>query len=167
MQTCLPAFVSLLQRSESMKYPDLHIRPYEAPDEDAVICLWQACGLTRPWNDPRKDIARKLTVQAEWFLVGEAEGRIVASVMAGYDGHRGWLNYLSVEPACRKRGYGKALVQAAEERFIQAGCPKINLLIRGDNINVQDFYRVLGFTQDDVVGFGKRLIPDTAEQALG
>ncbi|WP_427184670.1 GNAT family acetyltransferase [Bordetella bronchialis] len=150
-----------------MHHPDLDIRPYQPADETAVIRLWRDCGLTRPWNDPRKDIARKLTVQAEWFLVGLAHGRVVASVMAGYDGHRGWINYLSVDPACRKRGYGKALVQAVEQRFVAAGCPKINLLIRGDNAAVQDFYRALGFTQDDVVSYGKRLIPDTPEQALG
>jgi ribosomal protein S18 acetylase RimI-like enzyme len=150
-----------------MKYPELEIRPYQASDEQAVIGLWQACGLTRPWNDPRKDIARKLTVQPEWFLVGKTEGRIVASVMAGYDGHRGWINYLSVEPACRKRGYGKALVDEVEKRFLEAGCPKINLQIRGGNAAVQDFYRELGFRQDDVISFGKRLIPDTSEQALG
>ncbi|CAM3480414.1 GNAT family acetyltransferase [Bordetella sputigena] len=150
-----------------MHYPDFHIRPYQDSDEAAVIRLWHACGLTRPWNDPRKDIERKLTVQAEWFLVGVEEGRVVASMMAGYDGHRGWINYLSVDPACRKRGYGKALVEAAEQRFIAAGCPKINLLIRGDNIQVQDFYRGLGFTRDDVVSYGKRLIPDTQERAAG
>jgi ribosomal protein S18 acetylase RimI-like enzyme len=150
-----------------MKYPQLEIRPYQASDEQAVIGLWQACGLTRPWNDPRKDIARKLTVQPEWFLVGKTDGRIVASVMAGYDGHRGWINYLSVEPACQKRGYGKALVDAVEKRLLDAGCPKINLQIRGGNTAVQDFYRELGYRQDDVISFGKRLIPDTSEQALG
>lgn len=106
-------------------------------------------------------------MQPEWFLVGTVGDRVVASVMAGYDGHRGWINYLSVDPACRKRGYGKALIDAVEQRFIQAGCPKINLLIRGDNQAVQDFYRVLGFRQDDVISYGKRLIPDTREQAVG
>lgn len=150
-----------------MQHPVLQIRSYRPSDEDAVIALWQACGLTRPWNDPRKDIARKLTVQPEWFLVGQADGVTVASVMAGYDGHRGWINYLSVDPACRGRGYGRALLDAVEARFIEAGCPKINLLIRGDNLQVQDFYRALGYRQDDVIGFGKRLIPDTAEQAVG
>ena len=150
-----------------MHHPDLDIRPYQAADEAAVVRLWQACGLTRPWNDPHRDIERKLTVQPEWFLVGVADGRIVASVMAGYDGHRGWINYLSVDPGCRKRGYGKALVDAVERRFIDAGCPKINLLIRGDNGLVQDFYRALGFRQDDVISYGKRLIPDTREQAVG
>ena len=150
-----------------MHHPVLDIRPYQASDEAAVIQLWRTCGLTRPWNDPRKDIERKLTVQPEWFLVGVADGRIAASVMAGYDGHRGWINYLSVDPAYRKRGYGRALVDAVEQRFIAAGCPKIKLLIRGDNAAVQDFYRGLGFSQDDVVSYGKRLIPDTREQALG
>jgi ribosomal protein S18 acetylase RimI-like enzyme len=144
-----------------MQYPDLHIRPYRSADEAAVIRLWQQCGLTRPWNDPRKDIERKSTVQPEWFLVGEADGRVAASVMAGYDGHRGWINYLSVDPEHRHRGYATALLEAVERRLITAGCPKINLLIRGDNAAVQDFYRGLGFSQDDVLSFGKRLIPDT------
>ena len=150
-----------------MHHPDLDIRPYQSCDEAAVIQLWHACGLTRPWNDPHRDIARKLTVQPEWFLVGTVGDRVVASVMAGYDGHRGWINYLSVDPACRKRGYGKALIDAVEQRFIQAGCPKINLLIRGDNQAVQGFYRELGFRQDDVISYGKRLIPDTRERAVG
>jgi ribosomal protein S18 acetylase RimI-like enzyme len=150
-----------------MQYPDLCIRSYQVTDESAVIRLWRQCGLTRPWNDPRKDISRKLTVQGEWFLVGEVDGQVVASVMAGYDGHRGWINYLSVDPAHRHRGYATALLDAVEQRFVQAGCPKINLLIRGDNAAVQDFYRRLGFQQDDVVSFGKRLIPDTSEQACG
>ncbi|MFP3617399.1 GNAT family N-acetyltransferase, partial [Paraburkholderia sp. SIMBA_050] len=78
-------------------------------DESAVVALWQACGLTRPWNDPHRDIARKLTEQPELFLVGEADGRLVASAMIGFDGHRGWVYYLAVAPACQGRGYGRML----------------------------------------------------------
>ncbi|MCJ9714053.1 GNAT family acetyltransferase, partial [Bordetella hinzii] len=103
-----------------MSFPPLNIRPFAMRDEQAVIGLWRACGLTRPWNDPHKDVLRKLTVQPEWFLVGEAEGRVVASVMAGYDGHRGWVNYLAVDPSCRKRGYGRALMEAVQARLLAA-----------------------------------------------
>jgi hypothetical protein len=73
----------------------MDIRPFREADELAVIALWRACGLTRPWNDPRKDIARKLAVQRELFLVGEVGGNVIGSVMGGYDGHRGWVNSLT------------------------------------------------------------------------
>lgn len=79
------------------------IRPFRESDEADVIALWQACGLARPWNDPRKDVARKLGVQRELFLVGEAgeeDGRLIASAMAGYDGHRGWVNSWPSHPTC-------------------------------------------------------------------
>jgi len=138
----------------------MHIRPYEESDEDAVVALWEGCGLTRPWNDPRKDIARKLAVQREWFLVGELEGRVVASVMAGYEGHRGWVNYLAVAPGARLRGTGRRLMAEVERLLRAAGCPKINLQIRSDNASVIEFYRRLGYGQDEVVSFGRRLIED-------
>lgn len=150
-----------------MQYPSLAIRPYAAQDEHAVVKLWRDCGLTRPWNDPHKDIARKLTVQAEWFFVGEVDGKVVASAMAGYDGHRGWVNYLSVDPGHQKRGYGKALMDVIEAKLTAFGCPKINLMVRSDNAAVLEFYRELGYAQDHVVSLGKRLIPDTHEQAVG
>ncbi|HEV3007768.1 MAG TPA: acetyltransferase GCN5, partial [Burkholderiales bacterium] len=79
----------------------MQIRPFQAVDEPAVVALWKECRLTRPWNDPRKDIARKLAVQPELFLVGVVDGAVMASVMAGYEGHRGWVNYLAVAPAFR------------------------------------------------------------------
>jgi len=138
----------------------IQIRPYEESDEDAVVALWKACGLTRPWNDPHKDIARKLAVQREWFLVGTLEGRVVASVMAGYEGHRGWVNYLAVAPVARMRGAGRALMAEVERLLLAAGCPKINLQIRSDNAAVIEFYRRLGYGNDEVVSFGKRLVED-------
>jgi len=138
----------------------MHIRPYREPDEEAVVALWQACGLTRPWNDPHKDIARKLTVQRELFFVGEVEGRIVATVMAGFEGHRGWVNYLAVAPGMRGRGYGAALMKRVEEEFTARGCPKVSLLVRSANAEVMEFYRRLGYAADDAVPLGKRLIPD-------
>jgi ribosomal protein S18 acetylase RimI-like enzyme len=86
----------------------MHIRPFELADEPAVIALWEACKLTRPWNDPHKDIARKLAVQPELFLVGAIDETVIASVMAGYEGHRGWVNYLAVTPRFRGRSRSTA-----------------------------------------------------------
>lgn len=138
----------------------MQIRPYLEADEAAVVALWQACGLTRPWNDPHKDIARKLTVQRELFLVGERDARIVASVMAGYEGHRGWVNYLAVAPELRGQGHGAALMRHVEQALRARGCPKINLLVRSSNSAVLAFYRRLGYAVDEAVPLGKRLIPD-------
>ena len=133
------------------------IRPYRLADEIDVLALWQAGGLIRPQNDPRKDIARKLKVNPEWFLVGEFDGRIVAAVMAGYEGHRGWINYLAVDPCHRRSGFGRALMTEAERVLRAAGCPKINLQVRPDNEGVIEFYRRLGFTVEGSVSLGKRL----------
>lgn len=136
------------------------IRTFQPDDERAVIALWERAGLTRPWNNPRKDIERKLLVQSEWFLVGLSDDRIIASVMAGYEGHRGWINYLAVDPDFQRGGYGREMMEYAERLLLAAGCPKINLQIRSDNSNAIAFYERLGFRRDDVVSLGKRLIPD-------
>jgi len=138
----------------------MDIRSFVASDTDAVIALWDACDLTRPWNDPRKDIERKQQVQGELFLVGEIDGKIEASVMAGYDGHRGWMNYLAVSPASQKGGLGRKIVAAAEEKLRAMGCPKINVQIRSTNTDALGFYASLGFTDDAVSSMGKRLIED-------
>ncbi|KRC70778.1 Acetyltransferase YpeA [compost metagenome] len=143
-----------------MTHQDLAIRAFHPSDEPGVIQLWQACGLTRRWNDPRKDIARKLTVQSDLFLVGEVDGAIVGSLMGGYDGHRGWINYLAVSPAYQRRNYATALMAAVELKLLDLGCPKINLMIRSGNVAVKGFYDSLGFSQDEVISLGKRLIPD-------
>jgi ribosomal protein S18 acetylase RimI-like enzyme len=138
----------------------MKIRSFEARDEAAVVALWKACELTRPWNDPHKDIARKLEVQPELFLVGELDGTVVASVMAGYEGHRGWVNYLAVSPAFRGRGFARLLMARVETEFLRRGCPKINIQVRNTNAAALDFYRRLGYVQDESVSLGKRLIPD-------
>jgi ribosomal protein S18 acetylase RimI-like enzyme len=138
----------------------MQIRPFEADDEPAVIALWERCNLTRPWNDPSKDIARKLGVQREWFLVGTENGRIVAAVMAGYDGHRGSVNYLAVDPQFRRRGHGGAMMRRVEELLSAHGCPKVNVMVRSANAEVIAFYRRLGYAPDEVVALGKRLITD-------
>jgi ribosomal protein S18 acetylase RimI-like enzyme len=138
----------------------MEIRSYCSSDESAMVALWKECGLTRPWNDPQKDIARKLGVQPEWFLVGTEGGVLIASVMAGYDGHRGWVNYLAVSPAHRGLGHAKRLMEHVERLLLSAGVPKINLLVRATNRGVVEFYRRLGYAQDEAVCLGKRLIPD-------
>ena len=138
----------------------MKIRPYAATDESAVIDLWQRCGLTRPWNDASLDIRRKLSVQSDLFVVGEIGGSIVASAMAGYDGHRGWVNYLAVDPACRLKGLGRQLMAHLETGLQTLGCPKLNLQVRAGNADVLAFYRSLGYAVDDVVSLGKRLIVD-------
>jgi len=138
----------------------IKIRPFQPEDEEAVISLWQRCDLIRPWNDPRKDIRRKLRVRPDLFLVGVLEGQIVASVMAGYEGHRGWINYLAVAPEYQRRGFARAIVAEAERLLRDCGCPKINLLIRTGNQGVIEFYRRLGYLVDDVVSMGKRLEHD-------
>lgn len=138
----------------------VRIRPFQEADEAQVIALWHDCGLTRPWNDPHKDIARKLQVQRELFLVAEEGGRVFASAMAGYEGHRGWVNYLAVAPEHRRGGLGARLMQEVEQRLLALGCPKINLQVRSTNAEVLAFYRALGYARDDVIGMGKRLIPD-------
>ena len=138
----------------------MQIRAFVPADEDAVVSLWQRCGLTRAWNDPRKDIARKLAVQPELFLVGTVNGELVATVMAGYEGHRGWVNYLAVAPRARRRGHARALIQRVEELLLERGCPKLGLLVRNSNPEAIAFYRRLGYAQDDSVSLGKRLISD-------
>lgn len=138
----------------------MKIRPFADADQTAVVALWQACELTRPWNDPVKDIARKQGVQPEWFLVGVLNGAVIASAMFGYDGHRGWMNYLAVAPEHQAQGYAKALIAQGEALLLAAGCPKISLMVRSSNTQVLGFYQALGYAQDDVVSLGKRLIPD-------
>ena len=140
---------------------DWRLRAFAPADEAAVIALWQACGLTRPWNHPGKDIARKLQVQAEGFVVAvDATGAIVGSVMAGYEGHRGWINYLAVSPAVQRGGLGRALMAQAETWLRAQGCPKINLQIRQDNTVAIGFYQAIGFGEDAALSFGKRLVHD-------
>jgi len=140
--------------------PSVIVRPFRDADEARVIELWTFAGLVRPWNDPKKDIARKLKVQRDLFLVAELDGVIVGAVMAGYDGHRGWINYLAVDIGQRRRGIGTALVRDSERRLRLLGCPKINLQIRRENAAVQAFYAALGFTEDPVMSMGKRLESD-------
>ena len=138
----------------------MNIREFEDKDVSDVIALWQLCGLTRAWNDPRKDIARKCAVGRELFLVGTVDDQLMATIMGGYEGHRGWINYLAVSTDYQRRGYGGQLVQTLEKLLLIRGCPKLNLQIREGNDAVMAFYESLGFANDKAVGYGKRLIPD-------
>ena len=129
-------------------------------------------GSSDPWNDPRRDIARKLTVQPELFLVAEPDATdgavttptpptdVVAAGMAGFDGHRGWVNYLAVRPDLQGSGLGRTLMAEFERLLTDLGCPKLNLQVRAGNEQVLGFYESLGYTDDRTVSLGKRLIPD-------
>jgi ribosomal protein S18 acetylase RimI-like enzyme len=132
------------------------IRPFRPADENDVIALWRTCGMLR-WSDPHKDIARKSRVNPEWFLVGELGGRLMATCMVGYEGHRGWINLLAVAPEHQRGGHGKALMAEAERILRGVGCAKINLQVRSTNTKVVAFYERLGFVADELVNLGKRL----------
>jgi ribosomal protein S18 acetylase RimI-like enzyme len=138
----------------------IEIRPFRPDETESVVALWEACDLIRPWNDPRKDIERKLRVDPELFLVAVEDELVVGAVMAGYEGHRGWINYLAVDPGRRRQGLGKDLIAAAEGLLAERGCPKINLQVRSEHADVIAFYGALGYQKDDVVSLGKRLIDD-------
>lgn len=136
------------------------IRPFAPGDRPTVVELWARVDLTRPWNDPERDIDRKLAVDPAGFLVATVDDRLVGTVMAGYDGHRGWINYLAVDPDARGQGLGARLMNAAEELLAARGCPKVNLQVRTSNVAAVDFYRAIGYEVDDVVSFGRRLVDD-------
>jgi ribosomal protein S18 acetylase RimI-like enzyme len=127
---------------------------------ETVVALWQKCGLTRPWNDPYRDIACKQTDKNGRFLVGHEVGRLVATIMVGYDGHRGSINYLAVDPQFSGNGFGLVLVQAAEEFLRAIGRLKINLCVRRENEAVIKFYNKSGYAQETVYYCSKRLIDD-------
>ena len=139
---------------------ELVIRPYQPQDETAVVQLWLQCNLVVPQNNPKRDIKRKLQVNPEWFLVGILGHHVVATCMAGYEGHRGWINYLAVSPHHRRQGIGRRIMEEAEKRLSAAGCPKINLQVREANRAVIQFYERIGYTRDPVASMGKRLEND-------
>ena len=136
------------------------LRPFTVADTEAVVALWTEVGLVRPWNDPRRDIQRKLTTQPELFLVIDECSQVIATAMVGYDGHRGWVYYLAVAPDRRGLGHARALMAEAERLLIERGCPKIMLMVRADNDTVIGMYEGLGYATESTVVMGKRLIPD-------
>ena len=143
-----------------MTINDLWIRQFEIGDSEAVAALWQECNLVVSWNDPQKDIDRKMKVNPELFLVGTLNGEIIATVMGGYEGHRGWINYLAVSPQHRRKGFARMMMEEVEEKIRAIGSPKINLQIRTTNLEAIKFYESIGYKDDKVVSYGKRLVDD-------
>ena len=137
---------------------EVQIRSYVESDEGGVIALWREVFPNAPaWNDPASDIQRKLAVQRELFLVATVGSRIVGTVMAGYDGHRGWVYYVVVSPDHRRQCIGTELMKRAEEGLAGLGSPKINLQVRASNKAVVRFYEKLGYGVEERVSMGKRL----------
>jgi ribosomal protein S18 acetylase RimI-like enzyme len=136
------------------------LRQYQPGDRQALVSLWSLCQLTRPWNDPYRDIDRKLARDASNLVVLEDGGELAGSVMVGYEGHRGWVNYLAVHPDHQRQGLGRLLMGEAERRLRELGCAKVNLQIRASNKAAVEFYRHIGYTVDDVISMGRRLEDD-------
>lgn len=140
------------------------MRSYSPDDRDALIALWVTCGLTRSWNNPTRDIERKLARDAHNLVVLQIGHTLIGSVMVGYDGHRGWINYLAVHPDHQRNGMARKLMAEAETRLRRLGCPKVNLQVRTSNQAAVAFYRRIGYSVDDVISMGKRLeLDDPAE----
>ncbi|MDP6165766.1 MAG: GNAT family acetyltransferase [Gammaproteobacteria bacterium] len=133
---------------------------YHQDWQQRVIELWQKCGLIRSWNDPEQDIFRKLTDTMGRFVLLLDDNKLIGSMMIGYDGHRGSVNYLAVQPDYQKQGAGRLMMDYCEDYLVTLGCPKINLCVRNTNVAVLDFYAALGYQADPVVVLGKRLIAD-------
>nr|WP_294813130.1 GNAT family acetyltransferase [uncultured Sphingomonas sp.] len=132
------------------------IEAASADDKAAVVALWHACGLTRPWNDPKADFALAQGGAASTVLVAREEG-VAGSVMVGFDGHRGWVYYLAVSPEQRRTGLGRALMAAAEDWLRDRGAPKLQLMVREDNAAALDFYEALGLERQKVAVLGRFL----------
>jgi hypothetical protein len=135
----------------------LAIAPMDDADVGAVVALWQACGLTRPWNDPIADIALARRGPNSAILVGREADTIVATVLVGHDGHRGWVYYVAVDPDRRGRGHGRTIMNGAEDWLRQAGIEKLMLLVRSDNTKVQAFYESLDYDEQERIIYAKWL----------
>lgn len=135
------------------------IRPIADGEEAAVISLWHACELTRPWNDPARDLLFARGGPASDVLVGVLDGRIAASAMVGHDGHRGIVYYLAVDPALKRQGLGREMMQAAERWLLDRGVWKVNLFVRHDNAPVLSFYDALCYEPQAVQVLGKWIDP--------
>ena len=139
---------------------NLVVRSFRKSDQKNVIQLWKECGLVVPWNDPQRDIERKLAIQAELFLVGLINDEIITTAMAGYDGDRGWVYYLAVKPQYQQKEIGRQIMKEVEIRLLELGCPKLNIMVRTTNLDVINFYKAIGYKVDAITNMGKRLEPD-------
>jgi ribosomal protein S18 acetylase RimI-like enzyme len=136
------------------------IRTFRSADESDVINLWRQCGLIVPWNNPETDIQRKLSTSPDLFYVGVLDDELIASCMAGYDGHRGWIYFLAVKSAYQRKGFASMLIDHAESELIKLGCPKVELMVRKTNKNIISFYQSADYDIDPVVVLSKRLTED-------
>ena len=135
----------------------LSVSPLLPDETEAAVALWEECGLTRPWNDPRADIALALNKPSSTVLAGRIEGRLVATAMTGFDGHRGWVYYLAVARSKQRSGLGGRMMQAAADWLKTRGCPKIHVMIRSENLGAAAFYASLGYEKSDTITMAKRL----------
>jgi len=137
------------------------MRPATLADEEEVVALWHACGLTRPWNDPSADFRLALVTPTSTVLMVREAADVIGSVMVGFDGHRGWIYYLAVSPSARRQGVGRTLMATAERWLRDRGAPKLQLMVRDDNAAALNFYATLGFEPQNVVTLGRFLKDDT------
>lgn len=140
------------------------IVPFSREFLSELVELWKKCDLVVPQNDPVEDIQKKVAFQPRLFFVGLLDGRVIGSIMVGYEGHRGWINYLAVAPEYQRRGYGRRLVQKGIDELRRIGCLKVNLQVRNTNTPVINFYKHLGFVDDNVTSLGLRLTNNNTEQ---
>lgn len=139
-----------------MATEQLKIRSYQESDESAVVQLWIDCKLVVPHNNPQNDIRLKMEFQPDLMLIGTIDDEIVTTAMVGYEGHRGWVNYLAVSPTRQRLGLGRKMMEIAEQKLKDIGCPKLNIQVRTTNTGVIEFYKKIGFMDDNVIGLGKR-----------
>jgi len=143
--------------SPAKPLPALAVADIRDADIATVIALWQACGLIRPWNDPASDIALARRGPNSTVLIGREGDAIVATAMVGHDGHRGWVYYVAADPSLRGKGYGRAIMSAAEDWLRSAGMPKVQLLVRRENSGVAAFYQSVGYEEAQTIVFAKWL----------
>ena len=135
----------------------MDIREVDGESRHAVIALWREAELTRPWNSPEDDFDRAIGGVASAVLGGFDDHELVATAMVGHDGHRGWVYCLAVAATSRGNGLGRSMMSAAEEWVRQHDIPKIQLMVRGGNVDASDFYQRVGYERSDVTVFARRL----------
>ena len=135
----------------------LHVRDFIEEDLQPVVTLWTDCGLVRPWNDPEADIIQAVGTENARLLVGQIDDRVIATILCGFDGHRGWIYYFAVAPDCQGKGYSRALLEEAEEWLLSIGVPKLELMVRNSNARVISYYQAADYAREDVTVLSKWL----------